>query len=212
MSEIDYRMVPLFNTPLFIKENIFIEESTKEFLKKQDFERMWANNGDYGVDKYILNKPECALLKDNLNDAMKKYAYIELRARENIEFYITNSWVVRHKPGDWAQDHVHTNSIISGVYYFDVSGEKDCGEFTLQRDLNRTGVFPLSCDIDVRDHNLFNSKIWTLTPKNGDVYMFPSSTIHNVGKNKTNNDRHSLAFNVHVKGKLGTKEFQLDIK
>ena len=90
--------------------------------------------------------------------------------------------------------------------------EKDCGEFTLQRDLNRTGVFPLSCDIDVRDHNLFNSKIWTLTPKNGDVYMFPSSTIHNVGKNKTNNDRHSLAFNVHVKGKLGTKEFQLDIK
>jgi len=42
--------------------------------------------------------------------------------------------------------------------------------------------------------------------------MFPSSTIHNVGENKTNTNRHSLAFNVHVKGKLGTKEFQLDIK
>jgi len=125
LSEIDYKMVPLFSTPLFIKEDIFIEESTKSFLRNQNFERMWTNNGDYGVDKYILNKPECASLKDKLNDAIKKYAYIELRAQENIKFYITNSWVVRHKPGDWAQDHVHTNSIISGVYYFDVSGEKD---------------------------------------------------------------------------------------
>ena len=212
MSEIDYKMVPLFSTPLFVKHGILADESTKNFLINQNFERMFSNNGDYGVDKYILNKPECTSLKDKLNDAIKKYAYIELRAQENIKFYITNSWVVRHKPGDWAQDHVHTNCILSGVYYFDVTGEGDCGEFTLTREVGKNGVFPHSCDIDVRDWNLFNSKIWTMIPQNGDVYMFPSSTIHNVSKNKTNNDRHSLAFNVHVKGKLGTKEFELDIK
>ena len=51
-----------------------------------------------------------------------------------------------------------------------------------------------------------------MVPQNGDIYMFPSSTIHSVGENETNNDRHSLAFNVHIKGKLGTKEFELDIK
>ena len=51
-----------------------------------------------------------------------------------------------------------------------------------------------------------------MTPKNGDVYMFPSSTVHSVSSNMTNNDRHSLAFNVHIKGKLGTKEFELDVK
>lgn len=212
MDEIDYQVMPLFSTPLFVKQNIFIEEETKTFLKNQEFERMVSDNGDYGVDKYILNNPECASLKDKINDAMRKYAYRELRAHDSIEFYITNSWVVRHKSGDWAQQHIHTNCILSGVYYFDVTGEKDCGEFTLTRDLSKAGVFPTSCDVDVMDWNLFNSKIWSMTPKNGDVYMFPSSTVHSVSSNMTNNDRHSLAFNVHIKGKLGTKEFELDVK
>ncbi len=212
MGEIDYKMVPLFSTPLFVKQGVLADELTKSFLKNQEFERMTSNNGDYGVDKYILNKPECALLKDKISNEMRKYAYRELRARKSIEFYITNSWVVRHKPGDWAHQHIHTNCILSGVYYFDVTGEKDCGEFTLVRDLSASGVFPNSCDVDVKDWNLFNSKIWTMVPQNGDIYMFPSSTIHSVGENETNNDRHSLAFNVHIKGKLGTKEFELDIK
>lgn len=212
MDEIDYKIVPLFSTPLYVKQGVLIDETTKDFFKNQEFERMVSDNGDYGVDKYILNNPECASLKDKINDEIIKYAYRELRAHDSIEFYITNSWVVRHKSGDWAQQHIHTNCILSGVYYFDVTGEKDCGEFTLLRDLSVSGIFPHSCDVDVIDYNLFNSKIWSMIPKNGDVYMFPSSTIHSVSKNETDNDRHSLAFNVHIKGRLGTKEFELDIK
>lgn len=212
MAEVDYRILPLFCMPLFVKQNIFIDEETSIFLKGQSFERMATDNGDYGTDKYILNKPECASLKEKINSAIEKYVYTELRVVDNIKFYISNSWVVRHKPKDWAQDHVHTNCILSGVYYFDVTGKEDCGRFTLIRDLGKVGVFPLAADVDVIDWNLFNSKIWSMIPKNGDLYMFPSSTIHGVTKNKTDTDRHSLAFNIHVKGKLGKQEYELEIK
>jgi len=120
LDEIDYQVMPLFSTPLFIKQNIFIEEETKTFLKNQEFERMFSNNGDYGVDKYILNNPECASLKDKINDAMRKYAYTELRAKEHIEFYYLQylKLFVKHHCQIFYHHLIHKNAYFYTIYYF----------------------------------------------------------------------------------------------
>ena len=43
----------------------------------------------------------------------------------DAEFYFLNSWINKHYPKDWAQDHMHENSILSGVYYLNTP--KDAG-------------------------------------------------------------------------------------
>jgi len=84
---------------------------------------MSSNNGDYTKDKYVLNDPKVSNLKNKILENVYKFTSDELKVSNEVEFYLTNSWVVRHRKMDWAQQHVHTNSILSGIYYIDV-GEK----------------------------------------------------------------------------------------
>jgi len=208
LSEIDYTIMPLFSTPLFIKNDVFISDEEKRILKSAEYERMKAGNGYYTKDKYILNKAEG--LKINIAKAISQFVYEELKVVPTIHFYITNSWVVKHEKGDWAQMHAHTNCLISGVYYFDVN--KDSGRIYFHKEANHFSVFPMHMDLDITDHNILNAKAWNFIPENGQLFLFPSWLQHSVSENKSDQERHSLAFNVYIKGKIGTKEFQMEIK
>ena len=94
--------------------------------------------------------------------------------------------------------HAHPNSVISGVFYF-------------KADLNEDKIFFQNTTynqiyLEPKGFNTFNSSSWWFPIKNGELILFPSSTRHYVETKSTNNLRVSLAFNVFVKGKLGTKE------
>ena len=43
--------------------------------------------------------------------------------KEELDFYITQSWINITKPDEFHHEHFHTNSIISGVFY--ISTEED---------------------------------------------------------------------------------------
>ena len=204
-------MMPLFGVPLYIKEDIFYDEKVNEHLKSYEYERMESKNGDYTKDKYILEKPEVIDLKNAIQKCIDDLVFNQLHVAEDVKFYITNSWAVRHLPKDWAQFHLHTNCLLSGVYYFDV--KEDQGSLVCTTDYGvNTGVFPININLTFKQNNLFNSKKWYMNPKNGTIYIFPAWMLHSVEENKTQDDRYSLAFNVHLKGKIGEKEYELDIK
>ena len=78
MNEVDYTIMPLFSTPLYIKENVFISDEEKNILKSVEYERMESDNGHYTKDKYILNKTEG--LKINISKAINQFVYEELKA------------------------------------------------------------------------------------------------------------------------------------
>ena len=206
----DYGIVPLFSCPLFVKDDVTTEDSEVEYLKSLQMERMSTDNGDYSIEKYVLDNSKVSNLKNKILKNICKYAYDELKVSENIKFYITNSWVVRHKKMDWAQDHVHSNSILSGIYYLDV-GEKS-GKVNFIKETSNQTVFPLHMDLPFKEWNILNSKVWTFKPQNHQLFIFPSWLLHSVDKNRSDNLRYSLAFNVYLRGKIGTKEFQLEIK
>ena len=44
------------------------------------------------------------------------------------------------------------------------------------------------------------------------LFIFPPWLLHGVSNNESDQERYSLAFNVYIKGKIGTKEFQLEMK
>lgn len=207
----DTLIMPLFGAPLYVNEDIFYDEQVNEYLKSLEYERMYSKNGDYTKNKYVLEQPEVLDLKKAIQSSIDDFVFNRLHVADDVQFYITNSWAVKHSPGDWAQFHVHTNCLLSGVYYFDVKELQ--GQLCFTKDLGpfSNTIFPLNVNLEFKENNLFNSKKWFMSPKNGTIYIFPSWLLHNVTTNETPVDRYSLAFNVHLKGKIGEKEYELEI-
>ena len=50
--------MPLFSTPIYIKEYVPILDKEIQYLKSHEYERMSSKNGDYTKDKYVLDNPE----------------------------------------------------------------------------------------------------------------------------------------------------------
>ena len=64
----------------------------------------------------------------------------------------------------------------------------------------------------VNKYNIFNSASWWFPVETGQLFLFPSSLIHMVETKKGNNTRTSLAFNVFVKGMLGSTKNLTELK
>ncbi len=61
----------------------------------------------------------------------------------------------------------------------------------------------LELNPEASKQNLFNTPVNVLTPKHGDVFLFPSEINHMVENNQASEDRWSIAFNCFVEGVLG---------
>jgi uncharacterized protein (TIGR02466 family) len=200
MSEI----FTLFSKPLYLGEIEPITKKELNFIKKMEYERVFADNGDYTKNKYVLNLPKLKRLKAEVENHIKIYTKDILHISDRQEFHITNSWIMRHSEGDWAQPHIHTNSLLSGILYLQVFEESGAIRFH-----NDFGIFPTSLDIEYDRFNVLNSKTWGVMPKDNMILIFPSSIHHSVAPNDTQETRYSLAFNCFVRGKFGTNEYEL---
>ena len=117
---------------------------------------------------------------------------------------MSTSWANKHDTSDYSQEHSHNNSIVSGIYY--ISVEDSSGNLVFA---NPNANLGLSLELNLQDFNQFNSNEAIVVPKNGDLFLFPSSLRHKVEKNKSPNQRYSIAFNVMAKGMYGTHEKEL---
>jgi uncharacterized protein (TIGR02466 family) len=142
--------------------------------------------------------------------ALDIYVREVLHVRENINFEMTNSWIVKHDKGDWGQSHIHTNCLLSGVLYLQTNDKS--GAIVFNKDVTQQNLFPNAIDIEFEEWNIFNSKRWRFQPKNNQTFFFPSSVLHSIEDNESDETRYSIAFNFFPKGKLGGKEFELELK
>jgi uncharacterized protein (TIGR02466 family) len=193
--------------PIPIYENyIPVKSEWINFAENCKYDRMFSENGDYTVDKYIL---------DNVIDLKNElFFHVNLFAEKylkivNTQFYFLNSWIVKHRPNDWAQAHHHINSLLSGVYY--LKTEKNNGDINFIKDPKDQNIFPLAITPNYGEYNQSNSKYYKFEPKVGNLIIFPSTLMHEVTINKSNNIRYSLAFNVFCKGIFGKNEYELKL-
>jgi uncharacterized protein (TIGR02466 family) len=201
MSEV--KLFPLFSTPVYVNN---VGEFAKPDIKSLSYSDRMPNGGAFpflsSTDKNVLSRPEFKDVHAVVMKEIEFYARQIFAINQRIEFYITNSWVNVYRRGDQAGPHMHHNSLISGVLYLKAVG--DSGDIVFHRDVQSLIPFPPALDLDMDSFNLYNCKSWGHKPKTNDICLFPSIVSHSVDPNLSAEERWSLAFNVFVRGEIGS--------
>ena len=190
----------LFSTPIYTtKIDRGFTKQEFQFVDNQK-NKCINNQGNINTkDNYILNRKEFKNIKKFLDKHCKEYLNTVICPKNNIELYITQSWLNYTESNQYHHKHEHPNSVVSGVFYFDSDIKNDKILFSHSR-----GYQQISPTIDNTKFNLWNSGTWFFPVKTSDLFMFPSSTTHQVETKKGNNTRISLAFNTFYKGSVGS--------
>ena len=188
----------LFPTPIYMTNmNRPFTKQELQFVEKQK-NHCVKNEGNINTkDNYILNRKEFKNIKKFLDQCCKDYLEKIISPKNNIELYITQSWLNYTEENQYHHIHSHQNSIVSGVFYFDCDKENDSIKFTNPKSYEQ--IKP-----ETKDFNMWNSETWWFSVENGELIMFPSSTKHQVETKKGTNTRISLAFNTFYKGTIGS--------
>ena len=186
--------IPIYTTKIdrgFTKQEL-------QFVKEQK-KHCSNNQGNINTkDNYILNRKEFKNIKKFLDKHCKEYLDTVICPKNNIELYITQSWLNYTEENQFHHKHAHPNSVISGVLYFNSDIKNDKILFS-----HPTPYIQIKPNIDDTKFNLWNSETWFFPGETGNLVIFPTSTTHQVKNKKVNNTRISLAFNTFYKGILG---------
>tara|TARA_R110000772_G_scaffold18935_1_gene53317 strand:- start:113 stop:730 length:618 start_codon:yes stop_codon:yes gene_type:complete len=187
----------LFPTPIYRSDiNRKFTKQELQFVNEQK-KHCSKNVGNINTqDNYILNRKEFKNIKKFLDTACQDYLEKIISPKNNVKLYITQSWLNYTEENQYHHTHAHPNSIISGVLYFDCDKKNDKIKFTNPKMYQQLKP-------EIKNFNLWNSETWWFPLENGQLIMFPSSTIHQVETKKGTNTRISLAFNTFYKGILG---------
>ena len=187
--------IPIYTTKIdrgFTKQEL-------NFVKQQK-KHCTNNRGNINTkDNYILNRKEFKNIKKFLDKHCKEYLDTVICPKNNIELYITQSWLNYTEANQYHHKHEHPNSVVSGVLYFDSDVKNDKILFSHSK-----GYQQISPETDKEKFNLWNSGTWFFPVETGNLFMFPSSTTHQVETKQGNNTRISLAFNTFYKGSVGS--------
>ena len=189
----------VFPTPVYIvKRDTDLAPKEKKDIDKIVKEGMDKNTGNsHSNNSYIFND-KFKKIKQFCEQQLKIYVEQIISPKEELDFYITQSWINITKPGEYHHEHSHANSIISGVFY--ISTVED--DKILFKDPNNK--IKEMIKIISEKFNLYNSANWSFPVKNNELFLFPSWLGHKVDTNeKATTDRISLSFNTFVKGILG---------
>ncbi len=198
-------ITPLFSVPVYQSSTGYVN-----FLQEINFlsslELMQAKTNSVSKNVQVLNYQELFKCKKICEEHLETYIKNTLDCKQ--EFYITNSWVAKSRPGESHHVHFHPNSIVSGVLY--LQAEPNCGDIILHHKSSLRNNFDLSYDLN--SYNIFNSSTWRYAVATGQILIFPSWINHSVEENKSDSDRIILGFNTFVKGTFGEAEYSANLK
>ena len=196
---INNEIIGIFPTPIYLS-SLNRELTNKEFLFIDKIKLdVHKNEGNItSNDNYILNRTEFKNLKKELDLLIKDYFDKIICSVNDISPYITQSWLNYTETNQYHHKHKHPNSFVSGVFYINCDKQFDKIKF-FKNDYNI--IQPT-----IKEYNVWNSDAWWLPVKTGDIILFPSSLTHMVETKKGDNTRVSLAFNIFIKGTVGSNK------
>lgn len=195
-------IINLFSIPIYTAK---IELSLKEekFIKNLKYDFVEFKNGLISDDKQVLNNKNLLNLNNKIKEQIEIYTKKIIEVDDKISFYFTNSWVMKHKKGDYAHPHAHSNSVISGVFYVDVP--KNSGDLIFHRNsFNASNAMLSSLAIPYKKYNQYNSEEFTIKTEKNLLVLFPSNLVHSVPFSISKELRYCIAFNCFIKGTLTT--------
>lgn len=195
----------MFPTPLYVNK---YEGDTTEIVNYFNSQPMNpSTQGGYGElskNSYIIDHPICKPLSDWIMECFKEFATNIMRYKyKELEF--AQSWLTYKQPGQFHKAHTHPNTLLAGVFYYDVQPGDASIVFSKEaKSYNRSYFEPSLLD-DYQEH-LFSQEEIYFTPQQNNLIIFPSYVIHGVPPNNTNRVRKALGINALTKGILGDRE------
>ena len=147
-------------------------------------------------DTFVLDKPELANIRAFIEAKVHKFVTEIMASTDKL--VITQSWLNKNKKGESHHEHVHPNSMVSGVWYPQIHEQLPPIQF---RHKNQRDV-----SLSTEKYNTFNSATFMLPMKRGELILFPSNLSHSVPVNNSEEERISLSFNSWPKGSMGDKK------
>ena len=196
------KVFPLFPTPLYVTS---YPDDISEIVKYFDScEMQPASSGGYGViskNTYILDNPICKPLNDFIMEAFRDFATNIMRYKyKKLQF--SQSWLTYKEPGQFHKSHTHPNTMMAGVFYYDVQPNDSAIVFSRDvKGIGRSYIEPSLLD-DYQDHQYSQEEIY-FKPSPNNFIIFPSWLNHGVPPNETNKTRKALGVNALTKGTLG---------
>ena len=198
-------LITTFSTAIGVSK-ITLDDSIVNSIKDLEYRRVENDNGYISIDLNLLNKHELIDLKKSIIDSVRSYIHSIVKVSEDCRFELTTSWANKHSTSDFSQEHNHVNSLISGILFISIPEDSGNNVF-----YNPNPNLGLSLEFNYTDFNQYNSNKIEMKPTAGDLLIFPSSLKHSVTKNKSNDDRYTIAFNVFAIGQFGSHERSLTI-
>jgi uncharacterized protein (TIGR02466 family) len=199
MTNHDPTIRGVFPSPLYmikresnitLKEEKEIEEIIKEGMEK--------NSGNSSSQNFYIFNSKFKEIKQFCEEQIQIYVEQIIVPKEDLDFYITQSWLNITNPGGFHHKHSHQNSIISGVFY--ISTEEN-DKITFEDPNYRIKQL---IKFDCREYNAWNSSAHHVPSIINELILFPSWLEHSVLPNeKATRDRISISFNTFVRGNLG---------
>lgn len=175
------------------EKNEYFYNKIKE-LKKQKGENLepWLCNTFTSRYYYDLDSDE--QFRGVLTDVKKSVLrFAEYYGTKNVSPILLNSWINLAQPGNYQEYHIHTNSHISVVYFIKIP--KDSGSLVFRSHSADKDML----ELPTTELTPPSFKTWRVEPVENKLVMFKSNLSHMVERNKSNEDRVTIAMNFFLK-------------
>ena len=210
----DRQIHPLFPTFVFastIEDKQFLTDLTKSVMKltKDPDNGNKAGNIGWFSHHHLHLLPEFEELHDLvLREMVMVFDYYTVRY-ESV--YITSMWAnVGYRPEYCHQNHIHPNSMFSGVLHVNIPPNGQGTAFSDPR--------PAARIFEPNHENLGPSNSGVIVPKHNDgqMFIFPSYLPHGVHSSHKSygkgNQRITISFNAMMTGEITTQTAPLTLK
>jgi uncharacterized protein (TIGR02466 family) len=156
--------------------------------------------GDTGGSEFLFQHEEFKELHRLIGEKIRLYAEGLGVDSEMIDFYYQRSWATVSREGERINEHAHEQSNISFAYYLKMPVGGGGINFVTYSHPNEfsPGIFtPAKASMGfIKNPGLQTWNNVTIDPKEGDIFVFPSKTLHSTNPNPQADTRISISADV----------------
>ena len=197
----NYQIYKLFPTPVFHfrvenyqKLNTELENYILNLRKKNEKGQKKSNAGGWHSHNFDLNNDNTAKKFSKIfEEFYKKVIINEMGWKyDSNKVKMKGMWSIINKKGSFNIQHNHANAYLSSAYYVRHPEKSGSIKFFDPRE-QKNIRYP-----KIKNYTDISAVITEITPKEGDLLIFPSYLYHSVGENLSEDDRIIVSFNIDI--------------
>ena len=187
----NYQIYKLLPTPVF---HFKLENYILNLRKKDEKGQKKSNAGGWHSQFFDLNNDNTAKKFAKIfEEFYKKVIINEMGWKyDSNKVKMEAMWSIINKKGSFNIQHNHPNAYLSSAYYVRYPEKSGSIKFFDPRE-QKNIRYP-----KIKNYTDISAVITEITPKEGDLLIFPSYLYHSVGENLSEDDRIIVSFNINI--------------